>query len=1191
MQIGLDSHQMDTHISEAISGEALQFLTQAIIAIRQERGTEEIDDDMIEDPLARLASKSDPDFDTFIFGQLQDLVDGYSGKKQFLRNLKNKEEDVGMRRSQNTPPPANFQAFLSLVAAVYKSLPPDSATHLWDDPTFTAVVLDSRGGYPGAAFWEMVTAISTGTSCASRAYERMKETRLQWTGLFKLYQHFHGIMPHLFEPIKSNRQPSFDPMPAEDMVICKGWTRFLANVVKWSGVARGALLQAKPHPLQILFDFLNCDIPVDLKAVVLEAITAFCTRTGDSLDDDVISKAIDFYEKISYVDPSQDIRYSEKSRIPAPVGWLAKMEYSEQDINTYPSTRSYVDFLTALLPKPTSSNTSSGSKPRLNNALRRATFYVFDRILLVPNARRYSREKERWEMLDSVFAFLEKALLGFDMSDLLSQINARSIGQVAVGLAEEPGFLILLRLLSESELLAPLAGVIDTAGSSVESRPTYLSEVLLRVLRIYHRILDIQLVFADVLLLTLSDPARNPTQPFRKPLSLHSLDQHLLHHTSNVTAIALCVGDENLAISFLATKIIGALAQSPIFNRNDIFKGEHSSSLNRLAGILETSDDSIRIAQGFCSRFDADGDEISTGQSKKTEEAVLAGDISPASIEGLPLVIRSAILDLLIGGTAADARGPNIAHFLLGFDFRSNEFGLQDPRSESSRLSCLHIVMRQLAEGTELLGSSGSSLVDLHPTVASKSAQLVHQLFSHPLTARAAMAYAVSTEGYSARQLASLPRQCPSVLTEGATDVGTVSTRLWEVETTAETFISYLHFQRWIISAVALENFAFEGNEPSASHIARSLFGGSSQEDETEGDMEGQRAPLIVDLLTNIDTQWNEAQKDGNEQTKVLEFYSGFDFDQFRRPEIDWWELDALSSALDAHRKQLERQGAISSGPSLEAMRSEAVYIVNRLGMKNRETDISLAKGNFLTAWNEVLKVSLAMLFRHISEDRQEEVLFELLDSLLDRNDGQLAAGILEIICESVLVVMTTLVNVLSDLDSAELPVERLCGIVVKIIEAVTRPGTTENARGNLYASVSQVLQLLSPSSSVSDDASTLASTVGTVGRTNSGLQRALMSILASKKDRFISLLARDAMDDRDVWKTQCFALLGATVAACHGERDRAVLSPLTQNGFIPLFVRSIKDRELALQECFSSEPGTSLAPFIPFIGDILIVM
>ncbi|KAK8844631.1 hypothetical protein IAR55_006478 [Kwoniella newhampshirensis] len=1092
VQSGIDAHQMEHFIFEAV--ESFQFLHSLVFDIRRERGLEEQVDVNL-DALVKIAVGSDASNDGFLFRQIQDLIDLLAGRKQFLRNLKNREEDAASRRSQTT---ANYQAFVALVAVVYKSLPADSAGQLWDNTTFLGTVLDTRGVFPAPAFWDMLTAISAGPVCAAKSYEKMKDTRLSWNALFKFYQHYIDIMPHIYEPIKTSRSPSLDPMPHEEVTLCKGWTSLLTTVVRWSPAARGALLQAKPHPVQILFEFLNCEnLPLDLKATILNAITAFCQRTGDPIDDDVVSRAVDYYERITFRDPALDTRHLDSSRIPPPVGWLAKMEYLEQDTSSYSSSRAYVAFLTSLL-------SMSRTPPRLINALRRGTYYILDSLLMSLMVRRYARDSERWELIDTVTAFLEKALLGFSMDGL----EANS-GHVASELAEEPGFIVLLRILSDSNVFAVLASVLDNAASTSSPRPAIVTTVLLRILRIYHRVLDIQLVFAEVLLLILEDPTRNPNHPFKRPYGLQSIDNHLLAHLSNINVIALLVGEDNPAMAFVSLKIISALARSQVFSRSDVFRGEYTSSVNRLAGIIDASDDSIRIAQGFCRRL---------------------GDTAEEDISSL-------ILDLLVEGTSADVTSPNLAHVLLGYDFQHRDVVLHEGES------CFHVVLRQLCEGTELNGASGDTLVSIHPTYAAKSAQLVYQLFSHPLTGRSTLSYAMSVYGYSARQLASLPRDS-------------------EIPTIPEDLVAFLDFQRWIVSSAALEIFTYEGHGASADHVTSTLFRGLAEaEDELEHD---ERPPLIIDLLSSVDVQLIESPPS---ETRSLEFHNGFDFDQYKRLDANWFDLDAVAAGLKAWRRGDGQQGGSAA---------EAEYIMERLASTNRETDISIAKGNFLTSWNALLKVALVMLFRNVAEEQQEVLLFDLLEALLTRLEVDVPPGILDLICDSILVTITTLVNALAELEGVNLPIDRLALTLAKIIDATVRPGSTETARGNLYASIGQYNQLIGASANaISDDRSVMSNDPAAP---TASLLRSTLNVLAAKKERLMPILCRDAMDDREVWKTQCFALLAGIVSLCHQDRDRHILSPLTANGYLPLFVRSIKERELAMQECLSPEPDEGAA-------------
>lgn len=1164
--VGIDPHLADSYLLEAVNGDAFQFLRDLVTSIRQERGFEPKDEQQEAelDDIVRIASRTDSANDAFIFSQLQGILEMLSSKKHFLRNLRNREEDNSNRRpqagSQNLTPSTHFSTFVLLVAAVFKTLPEDSAQYLWDDASFTGAVLDGRSS-PSTAIWELLAVISVGPVCSIKAFERLQGTNASPLAALQFYQHYSNELPKLVESMKTNRAEKHGHrVREEDIQLGIGLSRVLAAVVKSSSAIRSRLLQTKPHPIQLLLEMLNCEWTVPMKAAVLDALTAFCAPRKDAADDDVFNRTVDHYDRISYPESNRvDPRAGQ--RPPEPHGWLKALESIEQD-GSYPLTRAYIRFLTALLSGAT-------SNLRIALLLRRAAEFVLRQLAFVAE-RPFARSSERWEMLDEALAFVEKALLGLDMTDLLA-FHTASPSTVAWKLFDLPGFAVLLRMLENSDvkIFPLLAQVIDTVPTIPKSHIT--KSVQLRTLRIYYRILDIQLVFADILLPTLERPMPDKSArpwPFRRPVNLEPLDLRLLNHLSNVTVIALGMNDEDLAISLMCTKIISALAMSPHFNQSDRFVGDYHRSLNRLAGFIDASDDSIRIAQAVCVRLAGEGVDLPPDQVAKVEKEVLEGDISPDSLAGLPIVIRSTILDLLIDGTAPDASGPNIAHFLLGFELKGHHFTLQNPQEAESRYSCLQVILEQLRVDADVVEDANrardSSLVAVHPMLAAKTVKLIHQLFSHPVTGQTTMSYATSIENFSASQLRVLPPKCPAygdLESGGFKGQGIAQYPDVAIPTTADTLVAYLDYLRWVISCVALETHAFEGKAASVGIVAAELFGTAGEDEEP---------PIITQILDHIDLIWREEAG----EARPLEYFAQYNFDLFKRPELDHYDVDSLRHALSAYIKQQAKTG---SATNVQAMEEEADYLVHRLSMRNRETEINVAKGGLLSAWAETLKVALGRLFiAHVSEERQETVLFELLDALLSRIGRDVSAGVLDILAESVLVVMNELRAILSEYDGVNLPIDQLGNVLARMIDIVVRPGVTENTRGNLYAAISQYLSLLSVSPSIADDVSVAgASVAGSTLESSSAtasLQRKTISIVGSRRERFLSVLCKDTMDVRDVWKTECFALLGALVGVCVTERDRQILSPLLKDGFLPLFVRDIKDREIALQECLSPE-------------------
>ena len=305
----IDPSRADQYLFEGVGGEAFQFLREYVVEVRRNRELEVLDErETNVDVLAKLASRTDNGLDDSLLEEIETLIRVLAAKKNFVRNLKNREEDLAVRRSQTGPAPTNYQAFLYLIASVYQTLEPDSAVALWEDITFISTIFDQRSDHPPLAFWDAVSAIARGKICAGKAQEKSND-RFSWAGLCQLHGYYYNLLPHLFEPITTNRQISLNPIEQRDVDLYKGWTTFISTIAEYSPMARNTLLQAKPYPLQILFNSMNCELPLDVKAVIMSTIAAFTKRTSDALDEDTINNAVMFYEQVTYSDPGLDTRH------------------------------------------------------------------------------------------------------------------------------------------------------------------------------------------------------------------------------------------------------------------------------------------------------------------------------------------------------------------------------------------------------------------------------------------------------------------------------------------------------------------------------------------------------------------------------------------------------------------------------------------------------------------------------------------------------------------------------------------------------------------------------------------------------------------------------------------------------------------------------------------------------------------
>jgi nuclear pore complex protein Nup205 len=549
--VGLDLAAFDNYFGEALHGEA--FLALRGIAESIPRDGEDDLAAVTGDALLAISKRRDPASDQFTLRQIRDLVVSLARTKNLLRNLRNREEDISKRRNQTIQ--RNYSAFLSVVAAVYSRLPPDSALPMWDLPMFTETVLEIRGNYhQSQGFWEALEAMSRGTDCATKAFEKLKGKDLDLCNISRHYVEYLSVWSNLHDPARRMTGKDLDQEVGALTGRILGWTRLLMTIVKYSTVARSTVPQQRaqnqPSIIDCIFQLLSLDIDIELRAVLLDAVAALCS--GRTVEDPVLSGTVGLYERLAYPHATERGDPLDLRSILSPHEWVIRFTQIEMDNTTYPITQAHVRFLTSLLPDAAS--IASDSNMRINTTRRRATKFVLDTLF---DPRRCSRDDERLELLDVSLAFVEKALLGFDMGEMIKRGISGDSKAVATSIREQPGYLVLEVLLSQRTICGGLADILDHTSALSSPRSAKVDKLLLRVLRILYRVLDVQLVYTDVLLPALTE-FYGPDIPFRPPGNQQTLDQFLLTRLSNVKAVALLVGDDNSEISFLSTKIIAS---------------------------------------------------------------------------------------------------------------------------------------------------------------------------------------------------------------------------------------------------------------------------------------------------------------------------------------------------------------------------------------------------------------------------------------------------------------------------------------------------------------------------------------------------------------------------------------------------------------------------------------------------------
>lgn len=1177
-----------------------------------------------------------------------------------------------------TPMPrADVEALFTLIAAVYRDSPLDAGLKYWHDAdgrlfAFLRWAADARTPGMIRALFEMLASLSVGPQSSTFAFNFLAAgsgesgSVCSWSSLFNALSFYAGQLPKINENVQAAMQPGLpqprrDPnapstIPPDEISLLKSFLRLLKNVVHSSPVARAALYENQQFKaVPTILSLVNSVVPIDFKASLFDTLAAFCGPEGGALGVDIARQmwvTLERYEiiptKFGSSGPTGLYRSSSlaSSRQGASGGIVAELEDAETAARTYPATASFVHLLNSLIHTPAKSATiltgleveshtipetlGSGSRtPGIAPYVR----YVLDDVFLRAPKLVFADPAERWKLIERSLCFVEKCLATYDLSPLLAEDalgissltkgHQRHVSTSLTGLALHPGFEILRRLLTEPALLKGLLDVLGVGldGLSDDAGKTpALGKSVLRSLRIVHRILQIQGLFIEVLLPTLADSQQGGHGSTSYPTSVAPLDQHLLYAHPVVVQIALLVNYiEDPELVLLSIKTLSLLSQSPFFVAVDRFENIYSSQMNRLVGIIDSSDESLRILDGFVQRLGTESEDDELPQESTIESLVVSDDHTTAEPQDFTEKIRFAILDLLLKNTTPGVSGPNIAHFLCGFNLNRppSEMEIDDPQAQGTRLSCLHIVFDLLAQGAPRPDDEDRSeydegtLLARNPALAERCSRLVHQLCVHDLTASATTRYIRTREDYCYRQLSVLPMIAPEVATGPLGHA--VYSNGSRVHTSASAVVSFLRFRSGVLDISALELHLINPTGLHAAKLVDALFTSPSSllDDFEAGLYNGERAeqPLtrILDVLQSLDFEW---QDDIPDTDMRLAFFASLDFStclQVDESGCEVYDFRALLSAMNAVKRQLQRMGALSGQNQQDALKLETRGVLRALAVENHRRQINHAKHECLVSWQRVLDVVLFKSFELIPLDQRESVLFDLLQTVFHVVTApETQAPTAELLCQVLLSLVTklrqgrrqqALLSEHEDLGGV-LPTDKLLAILRSVLDCITRAGTTELVRGNLYTILINYLQLVSSFSSSADSvtAATKAApaslevsddglfvdggepTISTTFRPgqHSPLEIGTLSILTSAMEKLAPVVCRDALDGSEIWKTVAYTALESLVTATKEDCTHRLISVLSRSGYLQSFVQSLRDSEDDLLSMLLPDPGES---------------
>ncbi|RUS33337.1 nucleoporin Nup186/Nup192/Nup205 [Jimgerdemannia flammicorona] len=982
---------------------------------------------------------------------------------------------------------------------------------------------------------------------------------VSWTALFSALDFYSTGLKNA--PPVAPPAAQAPEIPPDEIKLLRSFLRLLRQVVKYSPTARMTLYENQQYRVMfMLFNLLGCAIPVDLKAALFDTIAAFCAPSGIAGNIGAeLAKSVwvvlEQAQVLTTVKGSvQQLQYTQQTQLGgAPVqqqreeaqGILFELQEIESANETYPETLAFVNLLNTLVHVPSKNaalrsgfgvgspsipeNLGAGYRPP--GGIIPYVSFVIDHVLLKANTRGYLHPAEKWRVIETSLKLVEKCLIAYDLSGLTIDASVANIaapqqptaaGAAAVASVSSgtqsllsyyvhPGFEIMCRLLCGSKLLDEVFRIIGLGVDAVNENSmntAFFRKAVLRCLRIVSRVIHIQEVFLDILIPGITDNPGlvAPAKPSLPP-SLVQIDQLLLYRQTVVIQIALFVNcTDGEEICLLAVKILAALAESPYFNGTERLVG--GGRINRLVGMLDASDESLRISYGFFERLEVDEPEKGTSQYNEQDTDTIPLLLENPGAEdldvgqpGMANSVRLAILQILLDNVSGTKVPPTIAHFLLGYSLRGNisQTEIKDPTSTDANMSCLHVILDLLREGIrkdddlDIDGarvSHGVPLFVKHPTLAERCFHLIYKLCSDANTSSPTMRYLRNREDFFHRQFKAMPVR----LDRRDNGLGGEIIGADGVKSTVDyaSLLAQLHQRAWLMKTVALE-LHLTTNAGQRSHTQRLLelmFSTTETDqpgDEDDSEMDAGESdvgntygkskfqqPLMkmLEVLNSLNFVWKDSF--GREEIDLY-YFAGISLEAYLRVNerlCHVYDIRAIYAFLLSWQNQLEKQGAITTVGHRNIIKGEIKRILQHCIAENHTRELIHAQIHCLEAWKQVVEITLAKCFDLLATEVRESILYNLISALLPKiNDEAAHVVMAESLSSVVLSLMTKLrqdrhrqavlqAAVVSD-DSAalRLPTDRLHVIFKGLIEGIQRPGTSVSMRGNLYTVLVNYLQ------------------------------------------------------------------------------------------------------------------------------------
>ncbi|KAI9512151.1 nucleoporin Nup186/Nup192/Nup205 [Russula earlei] len=975
----------------------------------------------------------------------------------------------------------------------------------------------------------------------------------------------HGFM----SSHQAQHQAQQASLTQKDVCLGQCFLRLLATVAKYSVSARLAIGgHAHLRAIPTLVSLIPLGVPLELKGAVFSALAAFCEAGAGSPGVEICRAVWLLMERLEVINVRGGGGIAKK-------GVQAELELVEEASRVYPETIPFLQLLATLIhtPKqlslksrivdtePINTIPESLGLPYRQAGIDPFVAFVIDEVFLrIPN-REFQDNYDRWQMNDLCLAFIERCLASYNVETLLSLPEDNHARREALKLLIMlPGFGVLQRILTTSpfqtSLFAYLIDGIQGFDQNLDNDEPLFGGTIIRILRIIHRVLEVQDIFLDVLVPLLSEIAT--ATHVARPRSFYTrLDQALSFGSNFVPTIASYVAYRS------HPEILNLLTKSHVFPS--------------LALLLERSPESDRIIVGYRQLLDID--TLYGLDAAESAGAVESEVVAP----GLPQAVRIAVLDLFAQNTRPGTPFPNVAHFLLLG--ATNVEQIQDPHALGAQRTSVHVILDWVNMGIprtdqnktddELLAHT-EPLFNIMPALAERFYRVLHHLCMHRHTSDFTMRYLRTRENFFVRQLAALPIYPPPQSTPNVEARYPDGSR---VATTVESLASFLRLRSFIFDLIALDLHILtnRGHLKGVAELLELIYGNEQRqvyvadwEDEPFQSIRavGQPNLRIIEYLQSLCFDWVDTLTVEPVQMQLLgnlNFAACVLLDDKGCEVVD---QAAVLSLLSRTRHVLHIQGQIVTPIDLERLNAETAYVLESCATENHQREILFATTTSFESWRRLVDMTLVKCSTRLPRDRREAMLFDLLQELPPIiRSGTVAEPTAVLLSEVSLSLITKLREDWRDQQllgsyshSCSLSSERLHGLLRSFLECVLEY-RIELVRGNLYAALVNYFHLVSWRSPSRPDGSASANSSG------------YLAVLRPVAERLVTTVSRDASDGTEVWKTVAYMLLDCLVHLSRDDKQCNVLSTLVQHGFLGVFVRDIKDSDRRLQSVLKPEP------------------